>query len=126
MYNNFKRHEDYLFLTWNSSKQGITHQANESTSRETTVGRRSLLPDGDDEIQDPDIRETCEMKVAAVKRMAEHLEQELSANNLQHVSRVVNNLDHLFTMLGDIESSRRKWLRDQTWKGSKSWTMFLQ
>jgi hypothetical protein len=126
VYNNFKRHEDYPFLTWNSSKQGITHQANESTSRETTVGRRSLLPDGDDEIQDPDIRETCEMKVAAVKRMAEHLEQELSANNLQHVSRVVNNLDHLFTMLGDIESSRRKRRRDQTWKGSKSWTMFLQ
>ena len=82
--------------------------------------------DGDDEIQDPDIHKTCETKVAAVKHMAEHLEQELSANNLQHVSRVVNKLDHLYTMLGDIESSRRKWRCDQTWKGSKPWTMFLQ
>jgi hypothetical protein len=85
-----------------------------------------LVADGDDEVQDPDVRTTCSAKVAAVKRMAEHLEQELSANNLQHVSRVVNNMDRLFTMLDDIETTQRKRRRDQTWRGSTPWTMFLQ
>jgi hypothetical protein len=64
--------------------------------------------------------------VAALKRMAEHLEQELAVNNVEHVSRVVNNMGSVFTMLDDIESARRKRHRNRTWQGSTPWTMFLQ
>ncbi|CAG8575201.1 9438_t:CDS:2 [Ambispora leptoticha] len=50
----------------------------------------------------------------AVRRMAEYLEIELAANNLHHIMRVVDNTNHLFTILDDIETMQRRWLRDPT------------
>lgn len=127
VYANFRRQEDYPFLTWNANKpQSIQHKVNEPIVQNNTLEHGILAADGDDEVQDPDLRKTCYQQLAAVKRMTEHLEHELSANNLQHFSRVVNNMDTLFTMLDDIESTNRKRRRDQTWRGSKPWTMFLQ
>ncbi|CAG8551498.1 4578_t:CDS:2 [Gigaspora margarita] len=64
--------------------------------------------------------------VTAVKRMANHLEQELLANNLNHIIRVVNNMDKLFTILNDIETSQNRRKRDPTWHESTPWTLFLQ
>jgi hypothetical protein len=127
VYANFKRQDNYPFLIWDGSKQHNSPQkTDEETSRNDVFDSRFLVADGDDETHDPDIRQNCELKVAALKRMADHLEQELSVNNLQHVSGVVNNMDRLFTMLDDIESARRKRRRDRTWRGSTPWTMFLQ
>ena len=127
VYANFSWQEDYPFLTWDGSKpQSLQHETNESTLQNSVLANRILVAKGDDEVEDPDIRQTCIQKVAAVKRMAEHLEQELSADNLQHVSRVVDNIDRLFIVMDDIETAQHKRRCQQTWQGPKPWTMFLQ
>jgi hypothetical protein len=124
VYTNFKRQENYPFLIWDGNKQeSIPQRANERAFQNNS---EPLVADGDDELQDADVRKNCELKVAAVKRMAVHLEQELSANNVKHVSNVVDNMGRLFTVLEDIENAGRKRRRNQTWQGSKPWTMYLQ
>ncbi|CAG8754522.1 31831_t:CDS:1, partial [Racocetra persica] len=54
-----------------------------------------------------------------------HLEQELLANNLNHVMQVVNNMDKLFNILKDIEIAQNKRKCNPTWRGSTPWTLFL-
>ena len=126
VYANFSRQEDYPFLTWDGSKlESLQHDTGESTLQNSVLANRILVAEGDDEVEDPEIRQMCIQKVAAVKRMADHLEEKLSANNLQHVSSVVNTIGRLFTVMDDIETAERKRRRQQTWKGSKPWTMFL-
>ncbi|CAG8482712.1 693_t:CDS:1 [Ambispora leptoticha] len=71
-----------------------------------------------------EIHHICELKVA-VRCMTERLEIELAANNLHHIMRVVDNTNHLFTILDDIEIVQRRWLCDPTWRGSKPWTLFF-
>ncbi|CAG8634126.1 8043_t:CDS:2 [Cetraspora pellucida] len=68
VYGNFKRQEDYPFLIWNTNEDGLTQI------------------DEDDCLLDPDMCQICEQKVAAVRCMANHLEQELSVNNLNHIT----------------------------------------
>lgn len=130
LYNNFQRREDYPFLVWNANEsQDIPEEVNvyqSSSDLLTDVSDDKFAADGDDEDLDPEMRQICESKVAAVKRMAEHLEQELAANNLRHVLQVVNNMNKLFIMLDNIETAKRKRYRNLTWRGSTPWTLFLQ
>ncbi|KAF0517617.1 hypothetical protein F8M41_016883 [Gigaspora margarita] len=69
-------------------------------------GNNSVEMGENDEVFDPEMHQTYEQKVEAVKRMADHLEQELVANNFNHITRVINNMDRLFTMLNDIETAQ--------------------
>ncbi|CAG8855660.1 33165_t:CDS:1, partial [Gigaspora margarita] len=82
--------------------------------------------EGANDAFDSEMWQICEHKVAALKRMVNHLEQELSANNLNHVSRVVSNMDKVFKMLNDIETAQNRRRRNPTWKGSTPWTLYLQ
>ncbi|KAF0544535.1 hypothetical protein F8M41_002684 [Gigaspora margarita] len=79
-----------------------------------------------DEVFDPEMRQTYKQKVKAVKRMADHLEQELAANNFNYITRVINNMDRLFTMLNDIETAQNRRRHNRTWRGSTLWTLYLQ
>ncbi|CAG8759021.1 446_t:CDS:2 [Gigaspora margarita] len=79
-----------------------------------------------DEVFDPEIRQTYEQKVEAVKHMADHFEQELAANNFNYITRVINNMDRLFTMLNDIETAQNQRRHNWTWRGSMPWTLYLQ
>ncbi|CAG8785302.1 10096_t:CDS:1, partial [Cetraspora pellucida] len=130
LYNNFQRREDYPFLIYNT--KNLQNKSMEISISQSTISKSDVLndvffrTDEDNNISDLDTCHVCELKVAAIRRMAEHLEQELTANNLHHVTRVVDNLDHLFTMLDDIETAQHRRLRSQTWRGSKPWTLFLQ
>ncbi|CAG8693577.1 5777_t:CDS:1 [Acaulospora morrowiae] len=130
LYSNFEQREDYPFLVWNANKsqnmskrmsiyQFLISQLNISDDKYIEMDR-------DDEISNPEIRKTCVLKVAAIKCMIEYLEQELSVNNLRHVAGVVNNSNHLFTILNDIEKAWQRQLCEPTWRGSTPWTLFLQ
>ncbi|KAF0356993.1 ATP-dependent DNA helicase pif1 [Gigaspora margarita] len=70
-------------------------------------------------------RQRLEPKVAALQRLVDHVNEEFSANNLQHVEAIINNLDRAFTILSDIEKEKNKKLRGTTWRGSKPWTIYL-
>ncbi|CAG8681377.1 13274_t:CDS:2, partial [Ambispora leptoticha] len=76
----------YLFLVWDGS--GLVEMDENKNGQE--------------------IHHVCELKVAAIRHMTEHLEIELAANNLHHVMRVVDNTKHLFTILDDIETAQRR------------------
>ncbi|CAG8853017.1 34454_t:CDS:1 [Gigaspora margarita] len=78
------------------------------------------------EVFDPEMCQTYEQKVEAVKCMANHLRQELVANNFNHITCVINNMDRLFTMLNDIETVQNQRRHNQIWRGSTSWTLYLQ
>ncbi|CAG8746654.1 21501_t:CDS:2 [Cetraspora pellucida] len=133
LYENFKRQEDYPFLIWSINgkltqkdfniKQFTISQVNIQSS--LISQNSSLVKMDQDEPFDPEMCWTCEQKVAAIKSMATHLKQELLANNLNHVTQVVNNIDKLFNMLKDIEIAQNKRKRDPTWHGSTPWTFFL-
>jgi hypothetical protein len=131
LYSNFQRREDYPFLVWDSNKLRSTFERASTLlptliSQSDTLSGKLIEMGEDNEILDLEIRQVCELKVAAIRRMAEHLEQELTANNLRHVMRVVNNTSHLFTMLDDIEMAQRRQLGNSTWRKSTPWTLFLQ
>ncbi|CAG8775897.1 18235_t:CDS:1, partial [Racocetra persica] len=71
--------------------------------------------DQDEETFDSEIHRICEQKIAAIRCIAIYLEQELLANNLNHVTQVVDNMDKLFSMLSDIELAQNRKRRDSTW-----------
>ncbi|CAG8769207.1 20361_t:CDS:1 [Cetraspora pellucida] len=62
-----------------------------------------------------EICQICEKKVATVRHMADYLEQKLAANNFNHVTHVVNNMDRLFAMLNDIETAQNRRKCNLTW-----------
>ncbi|RIB06249.1 hypothetical protein C2G38_2217609 [Gigaspora rosea] len=57
-------------------------------------------------------------KVEAVRRIADHFEHELAANNFNYVICVINKMDKLFTMLNDIETVQNRRRHNPTWQGS--------
>lgn len=70
-------------------------------------------------------REKAEFKIVELNRLIDHINEEWSVNNLNHVEAIVNNLDRAFTILKDIDKAKNKRLRDTTWSGSKPWTLYL-
>ncbi|CAG8735182.1 4037_t:CDS:2, partial [Gigaspora rosea] len=64
---------------------------------------------------DNNIIEIDEVPFDAIRHMADHLEQELAANNFNYIICVTNNMDRLFTMLNDIETAQNRRRRNQTW-----------
>ncbi|CAG8643767.1 6671_t:CDS:2, partial [Racocetra persica] len=70
-------------------------------------------------------REKVEFKIVELNRLIDHINKEWSANNLNHVEAIVNNLDRAFTILKDIDKAKNKRLRDTTWSSSKPWTLYL-
>ncbi|CAG8816742.1 39312_t:CDS:2, partial [Gigaspora margarita] len=66
-----------------------------------------------------------EVKVAELEYLAKHLREELTINNLQHIKNIVNNMDHVFTIIKDIKLSQYNSKCTNTWN-TKPWTMFLQ
>ncbi|KAF0457455.1 ATP-dependent DNA helicase pif1 [Gigaspora margarita] len=142
LYENFQRREDYPFLVWNTNEHMMTEvntqkamapqveSGNNITEKDETPcprsGNNSVEMGENDEVFDPEMRQTYEQKVEAVKRMADHLEQELAANNFNHITCVINNMDRLFTMLNDIETAQNRRRHNRTWRGSTPWTLYLQ
>ncbi|CAG8644022.1 19648_t:CDS:2, partial [Gigaspora rosea] len=82
--------------------------------------------DENEEVSDLEMTQICRQKVEAVRRMADHLEHELAANNFNHVICVTDKIDRLFTMLNDIETVQNRRRRNPTWRGSTPWTLYLQ
>ncbi|CAG8696369.1 5426_t:CDS:1, partial [Dentiscutata heterogama] len=60
-------------------------------------------------------RQILESKAVALQRLVDHINVELTANNLQHVESIVNNLNHAFTILSDIEKAKSHRKRRTTW-----------
>ncbi|CAG8449799.1 23330_t:CDS:2 [Gigaspora rosea] len=89
-------------------------------------GNNSVEMGENDEVFDPEMRQIYEQKVEAIKRMADHLDQELAANNFNHITHVINNMDRLFTMLNDIEIAQNRRRHNRMWRESTPWTLYLQ
>ncbi|KAF0527757.1 hypothetical protein F8M41_013486 [Gigaspora margarita] len=90
-----------------------------STTQDSILKDNFLAENVSDENIDPELRQHCKSKICALQRLVEHLNDELSANNLRHVEGVVNNMKHTFTIIDDIESSQCKRRRSETLKKSK-------
>ncbi|CAG8823141.1 16753_t:CDS:1, partial [Cetraspora pellucida] len=71
-------------------------------------GDNLVKMDENDEVFDLKIRQSCKQKVEAIRHIADHLEQELAANNFNHIICITNNMDRLFTMLNDIEIAQNR------------------
>ena len=124
VYANFRRRTDYPFLIWDGSQpQDVPLNTNFEPQMQPDIG---FVPDGDGESVEPEFRQQCELNVAMLGRLVEHLKEELAANNLRHVGNVISGVERALTIIDDIESTKRKLRREVTWRGSKPWTMFLQ
>ncbi|KAF0524679.1 hypothetical protein F8M41_015057 [Gigaspora margarita] len=69
-------------------------------------GNNSVKIGKNNKVFDPEMHQIYEQNVEAVKCIADHLEQELAANNFNYIIHVINNMDRLFTMLNDIETAQ--------------------
>ncbi|CAG8698245.1 19624_t:CDS:1, partial [Dentiscutata erythropus] len=95
-----------------------THESNNNLIKDEEPGPRSGNNLDENEALDPEMIQVCKQKIEAVRHIADHFEQELAANNFNHVICVTNNMDRLFTMLNDIETVQNRRRRNQTWQGS--------
>ncbi|CAG8709608.1 4194_t:CDS:1 [Dentiscutata erythropus] len=68
----------------------------------------NLVEIDENEAFDLEMIQACKQKVEAIRRMADHLEQKLAANNFNHVICVTNNMDRLFTILNDIKTVQNR------------------
>lgn len=126
IYQNFKRQTDYPFLIWNSSELQIVSENNEDYTINNPINNIVEPYDTNKSYEHiAATRQRLEPKVAALQRLVDHVNEEFSANNLQHVEAIINNLDRAFTILSDIEKEKNKKLRGTTWRGSKPWTQYL-
>ncbi|CAG8674983.1 6534_t:CDS:1, partial [Cetraspora pellucida] len=89
-----------------------------SSTQENMLRNNFLVENVNDENIDPELRQYCESKISALKRLVEHLNNELSKNNLRHIEGVINNMKHTFTIIDNIESSQHKKRRRETLKES--------
>ncbi|CAG8814228.1 22466_t:CDS:2, partial [Gigaspora margarita] len=154
VYSNFERNTDYPFLTLKSSSNNLQNQHfneqpfNEQLHNEQPLNERSLneqplninnklliqanikndliITDENDENFDSDLHQQCKSKIVILECLVKHLNDELLANNLQHVKNVVDNMKRMFTIIDDIESSQCKRQRSNTWSQLKPWMLFLQ
>ncbi|CAG8719294.1 6794_t:CDS:2, partial [Gigaspora rosea] len=101
-YLNDKRCTDYPFLIWdgnNSQNQCF----NIELFTQTDILKTSFLVDNDSENFNSELHQDCKVKVVALGRLVEHLNNVLSENNLRHVKNVVDNMKRTFTIIDDIE-----------------------
>ncbi|KAF0402097.1 MULE transposase domain protein [Gigaspora margarita] len=83
VYSNFRRCTDYPFLIWdgnNSQNQCLNIDTESSTQMD--ILKTNILVDDDSENFNPELYQDCKAKVAALGRLVEHLNNELSENNL--------------------------------------------
>ncbi|CAG8610410.1 222_t:CDS:2, partial [Racocetra fulgida] len=78
----------------------------EDEALDSVSGNNLVEVDENDEAFDSEICHIYKQKVAAIRCIANHLEQELTANNFNHITQVVNNMNRLFMMLNDIEAAQ--------------------
>ncbi|CAG8786521.1 43781_t:CDS:2 [Gigaspora margarita] len=60
-----------------------------------------------------------ESKLVAIQHLVVHINEELNANNFQHIEAIINNLDGAFTIISDIEKAKNQRVRYIIWHGSK-------
>ncbi|CAG8464324.1 19589_t:CDS:2 [Gigaspora margarita] len=136
VYSNFEQNTDYPFLTLKSSSNNLQNQHfnkqpfNEQSINEQPLNEQSLIEqplnvnnklstqanikndliitDENDENFDPNLHQQCKSKIVILEQLVKHLNDELSANNLQHVKNIVDNMKRTFTIIEDIESSQCK------------------
>ncbi|KAF0458972.1 hypothetical protein F8M41_000826 [Gigaspora margarita] len=99
---------------------------NTKLSTQVNIKNNLITIDENEENFDPELHQLCKSKIVVLEHLVEHLNNELSANNLRHVSNVINNMKCTFTIANDIELSQRKRQCSKTWNKSKSWMLFLQ
>ncbi|KAF0462176.1 hypothetical protein F8M41_000313 [Gigaspora margarita] len=115
IYQNFKRQTNYPFLIWNSSKLQIVSKNNEDYTINNPIN--NIVEPYDTNKSYEHIATTCqrlEPKVVALQYLVDHVNEKFFANNLQHVEAIINNLNHTFTILSDIEKEKNKKLRGMT------------
>ncbi|CAG8454912.1 13995_t:CDS:2, partial [Cetraspora pellucida] len=62
-----------------------------------------------------------ESKATELQCLVDYINEELIANNLQHVDAIINNLNNAFTILSDIEQSKSQRVQCTTWHGTSDW-----
>ncbi|CAG8693711.1 2671_t:CDS:2 [Cetraspora pellucida] len=120
VYSNFKRRTEYPFLIWDGSE---TQDIPENFPS-LTLCNQNLVEDTESSKNTERCQE-MKSKIALLNSLVNHLNIELTNNNLQHVEAVVNNLGRVFTIINDIEIAKARRQRVSTWRGSKPWTLFL-
>ncbi|CAG8777600.1 8337_t:CDS:1, partial [Gigaspora margarita] len=96
-----------------------------NTIQDSILKNNFLAKNVNDKNIDLELCQHYKSKICALQCLVEHLNNELSANNLQHVEGMVNIMKHIFTIINDIESSQCKCRHSETLKKSKPWTLFL-
>ncbi|CAG8852595.1 45491_t:CDS:1, partial [Gigaspora margarita] len=112
LYSNFKQYTDcpFLILNSNNSQNQSLNILDINTKLLTQVNIKNdlITIDKNEENFDPELHQLCKSKIVVLEHLVEHLNNELSANNLRHVSNIVNNMKHTFTIADDIKSSQCK------------------
>ncbi|CAG8762950.1 11726_t:CDS:1, partial [Dentiscutata erythropus] len=85
-----------------------THKSSNNLIEDKEPDSRSGNNLNENEALDSEIIQVCKQKIEAVRHIADHFEQELAANNFNHVIHVTNNMNRLFTMLNDIETAQNR------------------
>ncbi|KAF0550426.1 hypothetical protein F8M41_024551 [Gigaspora margarita] len=70
-------------------------------------------------------QQKIESKLATLQHLVDHVNEELNANNLQHVEAIIYNLNHALQLSQDIEKAKNQRMQHMTWYDSKPWTLFL-
>ncbi|CAG8495876.1 5506_t:CDS:1 [Cetraspora pellucida] len=95
-------------------------------TQENMLRNNFLVENVNDENINPELHQYCKSKISTLEHFVEHLNNELSKINLQHIEDMINNIKHMFTIIDDIESSQHKRQCKKTLKESKPWTLFMQ
>ncbi|CAG8803937.1 2353_t:CDS:1, partial [Cetraspora pellucida] len=90
----------------NNSQDYINTELQISTN--VVMDNDSFIINENNENLDPKLYQDCKSKIVALEHLVNHLNDELSANNLKHVKNVVDNMKCIFTIIEDIETSQRK------------------
>ncbi|CAG8668807.1 44591_t:CDS:2, partial [Gigaspora margarita] len=116
-------HTDYPFLILNSNNSQNQPlnilDINTKLSTQVNIKNDLITINENEENFDPELRQLCKSKIVVLEHLVEHLNNELLANNLRHVSNVVDNMKCTFTIANNIESSQRKRQCSKTCNKSK-------
>ncbi|KAF0434876.1 hypothetical protein F8M41_004834 [Gigaspora margarita] len=103
---------DYPFLILNSNNSQNQPlnilDINTKLSTQVNIKNDLITINENEENFDPELHQLCKSKIIVLECLVEHLNNELSANNLQHISNVVDYMKCTFTIANNIESFQCK------------------